>query len=103
MVEVRQGNEPDEQYGQKIPAEREKLQELTRAGKVLFSSFAKLDDPEWVGWLLIREQSREKVNELLESLPLSRYLDFKIHEALRPSAASNWGNRPEERSSLTAR
>lgn len=89
MVEVRQGKEADEQYRQKIAAERAKIQELTRAGKVLFSSFAKLDDPEWVGWLLIREQSREKVNELLETLPLSSYLDFKIHEALRPPTASN--------------
>jgi NAD(P)H dehydrogenase (quinone) len=89
MVEVRQTKQADEQYRQQIPAERIRIEELKREGKIVFSSFAKLDDPDWVGWLMIREQSRERVNALLETLPLHPYLDFKIHEALRPQPASN--------------
>src|SRR6266702_3486249 len=40
MVEVRQAKESDEQYRQKVPAEAERLRELERAGKLLFSSVA---------------------------------------------------------------
>lgn len=88
MVEIRYLKQPDEIYRQTIKAEVARLAEMERDGKLLFSSIARLDDPDWTGWLLIREESREKVEALLETLPLRAYLQFKIHEALRPQLAS---------------
>ncbi len=88
MVEVRHKRKPDEAYKQNVKAEAARLAELERAGKLVFSSIARPDDPEWVGWLLIREESREKVEALLETLPLRSYLQFTIHEAIRPQPAS---------------
>ncbi len=83
MVEVKRVKEPDARFQSLLAAESAQVREWERTGKVLASSFARPDDPDWIGWLLIREQTRENVEALLETLPLRPYLRFAIHEAIR--------------------
>jgi NAD(P)H dehydrogenase (quinone) len=83
MVEVRHKRAPDDAYRALVPAEKARVGELERAGTLQFVAVAALDDPDWVGWLYLREPDVAGVEAVLRTLPLYDFLDFKIHATAR--------------------
>lgn len=60
-----------------IPAHRAKVDELMRKGKIISYTLA-LDRSKL--WAIVRANSEEDVNKVIETLPLYPYMEAEIYE-----------------------
>jgi muconolactone delta-isomerase len=75
-----------EEYQQRAASELELLVQWKQEGKLLdFQAAATAAaDPDWHGFLTFRMPDRQQMEALLQQLPLTNYLTFKITELALP-------------------
>lgn len=70
-----------------IPEQREKVSEWMDNG---FINSYMLSMDRTSLWIVISAESEDQVHDILDSLPLTIYMDFMIHELMFQHQASFW-------------
>lgn len=82
MVTISRPDHPDLAFVERIPAERERFEELRRRGILLEYRFTPKEAQPWRGFVLLRAADRAEAAGILQTLPLAAWLRFEIHEIL---------------------